>query len=307
MGHAQHEIGDDHQQGNEKERDRGAGSKIAALNAEGESQRGKRLRGVKRAAGGEDVDDGHVSESEDEAEEHGDAEDGLHHRNDDLELRAPETGAIDSGGFRDVLGDGGAPGEKNDGGKGHETPAMHKQNGEDGEMRLAQPHGGIERLEEVEGHQHPSDDAIDGVQDPFPSDGAERNRRNPREKNEKTNDAAATEGFFQGDGKDVGTDDDDDLREDGEDERIANSNAKAGALQNTAEIFEADVMHLDIADAGVTESIKNGQEKRTADQEQDVEDRGGQHRRAEQRALGRAQGFEFGVGYCHVRGLGSTR
>src|SRR5436189_5610360 len=146
MSDAQHEISNDHQQRDKKERDGGASGKIASLNAESEGKRGESLCGVKWAASGEDVDDGHVGKREDEAEKHGDAENGPHHGNDDLELRAPETGAIHGGGFGDVLGNGGAPGEKNDSGKRHETPAMDEKDGSDGQMRLAKPHGGGERL-----------------------------------------------------------------------------------------------------------------------------------------------------------------
>src|SRR6266702_8486318 len=126
------------QQRDEKERDGGTSGKIASLNAEGEGKRGKGLRGVKRAASREDIDDGHIGKGEDEAEKHGHAENGPHHGNDDLELRAPETCAIHGGGFGDVLGNGGAPGEKNDSGKRHETPAMDEKDGSDGEMRLAE-------------------------------------------------------------------------------------------------------------------------------------------------------------------------
>src|SRR6266567_5876163 len=149
MSDAQHEISNDHQQRDEKERNCGASGEIAPLNAEGEGKRGKSLGRVKRAASREDVDDGHISKGEDEAEKHGHAEDGPHHGNDDLELRAPETCAIHGGGFGDVLGNGGAPSEKNDSGKRHETPAMDEKDGSNGQMRFAEPHGGVERLVEV--------------------------------------------------------------------------------------------------------------------------------------------------------------
>src|SRR5713101_9090235 len=122
MCHAQHEVGDDDQQGDEKERDGGAGGKVAPLDAESEGEGGESLRGVERPAGGEDVDDGHVREGEDEAEEHGDADDGSHHGNDDLELRTPEAGTIHGGSFRNVLGYSRAPREQDDRREGHETP-----------------------------------------------------------------------------------------------------------------------------------------------------------------------------------------
>src|SRR5579859_452307 len=280
MSDAQHEIGDDHEQRDEKERDGGTGGKIAPLNAEGEGEGRERLRRVKRAAGREDVHDGHVREGEDEAEEDGDAEDRPHHGHDDLELGAPETSPVDRGGFRDVLGDGGAPGEKDYGGEGHKAPTMDEQDGSDGEMGFAEPHGSVERFVEVQRHQNPTDDAVDGVQKPFPSDSAEGDRRDPREEDQKTNEAAAAKGLLQGNGQDIGANNHQDLRTDGEDQGIADGNAKAGTVQDAAKIFQANKMHFGIADAGVAESIKNGEEKRTGDEQKDVQHSGREHRGA---------------------------
>src|SRR5260370_7339981 len=114
MSNTQHEISNDHQQRDEEEGDGGASGEIASLNAEGEGKRGESLCGVKRAASGEDVDDGHIGKGEDEAKKHGHAEDGPHHGNDDLELRAPETCAIPGVAFGDVLGNAGTPAHSND-------------------------------------------------------------------------------------------------------------------------------------------------------------------------------------------------
>src|SRR5713101_8677498 len=100
MCHAQHEVGDDDQQGNEKKGDGRAGGKVAPLDAKSEGKGRERLRGVERPAGGEDVDDGHIGEGKDEAKEDGDANDGSHHWNDDLELRTPEARAIYGSSFR---------------------------------------------------------------------------------------------------------------------------------------------------------------------------------------------------------------
>src|SRR6267143_4268996 len=211
MSDAQHEIGEDHQQRDKEERDGGARGEVAPLNTHGKGQRREGLRGVKRTAGGEDVDDGHVCEGEDETEEHGNADYRPHHGNDDLELRAPEAGAIHGGSFRNVLGYSRAPREQDDRREGHKTPAMHQENRSDGEMGFTQPHRGAEGLVNVYGHEDPGDHTVDGVKDPFPTYGAQGDGRNPREKDEKTDDAAATEGLFQRDGENVGPDDHDDL------------------------------------------------------------------------------------------------
>src|SRR5439155_532000 len=60
------------------------------------------------------------------------------------------------------------------------------------------------------------------------------------------------------------------LRADGEYKGIADGDAEAGTLQDAAKIFHANIMHFGVADTGVTESIKNGQEKRSGNQQQDI-------------------------------------
>src|SRR5713101_995804 len=270
MSDAQHEVGDDHQQRHKEERDRGARGEVAALNAQGKSQRRQGLRGVERPAGREDVDNGHVCEGKDEAEEHGNADNGPHHGNDDLELRAPEAGAIHRGRLRNVLGNSSAAGEQYNRGKWHQAPTVDQKDGSDGETRLAEPHRGAERLVDVYGHKDPGDHAVDRIEDPFPPDGAERDGSNPRQKNQKTDDAAATKGLFQEYGENVGADDHHDLGADGEDKGIADGNAKTGALQDAAEVFQANEMHFGVAVARIAESIKDSEKKGTADEQQDV-------------------------------------
>ncbi len=90
-------------------------------------------------------------------------------------------------------------------------------------------------------------------------------------------------------------------------------------------------MQSGIADAGVTERIKDGQGKRRANQQQDVQDRRAEHGGAQERTLGGSSGlylapfhewlcarcrernglrlgfFRHWVIYCHARALGSTR
>jgi hypothetical protein len=116
--------------------------------------------------------------------------------------------------------------------------------------------------------------AVDRIEDPFPSDGAESDGRDPRQQNQKTDQAAAAERVFQGNGEDVCADDYDNLRADGEDKRIADGDAKTGTLQDAAEVFQANIVHFGIADAGVAECIKDGQEKRSGNEQQDVENGG---------------------------------
>src|SRR5437879_5069406 len=306
-GDAQHEVGEDYEERNEEEGDGRACGEVAALNAQREGERGKGLRGVEGAAGGEDVDDGHVRECEDKPEENGDAEDGTHHRDDDLELRAPEAGAVDRCGLGNVLGNGGASGKDDHGGKGNDAPTVNEHDGGDGENWFAKPHGGAERFVKMERDENPRDDAVDGIEQPLPTDGAERNGRDPGKQNQKAYDAAAAKGVFEGDGEDVGADEDDDLRAGGEDKRIANGEAETGALQDAAKILEADVVELGVADTGVAEGVKNGEEEGAGDEEKDVESGRGEHGGAEERALSRGSGFNSGGGYCHETSFEGTR
>src|SRR5208283_3528472 len=251
----------------------GACGEVAALNAQRKGERWQGLRGVERAAGRENVNHGHIGESEDQAEQHGHANDGPHHGNHDLELRAPESGAIDCGGFGNILGNGGAPGEEDDGGEGHQAPTVHQKHGSDGQSGFAEPHGSVEGLIKVQRHKNPANHAVDGIEDPFPADGAEGDGGDPRQKNQKADQAAAAKGVFQRNGQNVGAHDDHDLRADGENEGIADGDAKAGALQDAAEIFETDEMHFSVADAGVAKGVKDGEKKWTANQQEDIEQR----------------------------------
>src|SRR2546430_12227369 len=66
-------------------------------------------------------------------------------------------------------------------------------------------------------------------------------------------------------------------------------------------------MHFGVADTGVTESIKNGQEKRSGNQQQDIQDCRSKHGGTEERALRRADRLDFGTPYCHETTLGPTR
>src|SRR5258708_1065756 len=157
MSDAQHEVRDDHQQRHEEERDRAACGEVAALNAQAKTQNTQRLGGVEWPGGSKDVDNSHICEGEDEAEEYGNANDGLHHGDDDLELRAPKAGAIHRGGLRNVLGNGGTAGKQDDRGKWHQAPTVDQEDGGDGETRFTEPHGSAERLVDVDGHKAPGE------------------------------------------------------------------------------------------------------------------------------------------------------
>src|SRR5579864_2071657 len=174
-------------------------------------------------------------------------------------------------------------------------------------MRFAEPHGCTERLVNMHGHEDPSDYAVDRIQNPFPSNGAQRDGRNPRQENQETNDAAATEPVFQCNGENVGADHHNDLGADGKDEGISNRDSKTRALQDAAEVFQANEMHFSIADAGVAKGIKDSQEKGTADEQHYIESRRQKHRRTQRWALRGADRFYFVAGYCHDKDLGSTR
>src|SRR5262249_40569328 len=117
--------------------------------------------------------------------------------------------------------------------------------------------------------------------------------------------------FFERNGQDVRAHHHDDLGTDGEHDGILQGLAEAGALQDAAKIFQPDEMQAGIADAGITERIKDGQAKRSADQQHDIQDCRAEHGKSQEWALRGANGFDFassycGLGYCHVKALAST-
>src|ERR1700676_5032169 len=220
-GDAQHEVREDDEQRDEKEGNGRTGGQIAALYAQSKGQGRQSLRGVEWPPRGEDVNHRHVCEREDKTKEYSHAEDWTHHRNDNLELGAPEACSIDGRSFRNILGNGRAPGEKNHGGEGNDTPAVNKEDGSNGEARFAEPHGRVEWFVEVKGDKDPGDDTVDRIEKPLPTDGPERYWRNPRKQDEKPDQTAAAKRILQCNGEDVGADNHHDLRADGENQRIA--------------------------------------------------------------------------------------
>ena len=80
-------------------------------------------------------------------------------------------------------------------------------------------------------------------------------------RNQKTNEAAATESVFEGEGENVSADDHNDLGADRKNEGISNSDSKTGALQDAPEVFQTHEMHFGIANAGVAEGVKDSRKK----------------------------------------------
>src|ERR1700737_2781158 len=104
-------------------------------------------------------------------------------------------------------------------------------------MRLAEPHGRAVWLKNMEPNEYPGDDAIDGIENPLPSDGAERNWRYPRQKNQEADKSAAAEVPFESGGECHRADDHNDLRADSENDGVFHRRAKTGALHDAAEVF----------------------------------------------------------------------
>src|SRR5262249_37827314 len=87
------------------------------------------------------------------------------------------------------------------------------------------------------------------------------------------------------------------------DNRILQGLLKAGALQDAAKVFQADVVQLRAANARIAEGIKNCQQKGRADQQQNVKHGGTEHGETQQRALRSADRLDLRAAYCHVNGL----
>src|SRR6185312_295422 len=106
-------------------------------------------------------------------------------------------------------------------------------------------------------YQQPGDDAVDGIKNPLEANRPERNRRHPRQQNQKSNKAASPERFLQRDGKRGGTYDDHDLSNHCKNDGVVHRLTEAGTLQDAAEVLQADKVHLCTADSRITEGIKN--------------------------------------------------
>src|SRR2546425_1923857 len=89
-------------------------------------------------------------------------------------------------------------------------------------------------------YQQPIDHAIERVEDPLPSDGAQRHRRDPRQHHQESHYAAASELISEGQGKREGANDDQNLRADGEDHGVEQGPPERRAVQHAAKILQPD-------------------------------------------------------------------
>jgi len=106
----------------------------------------------------------------------------------------------------------------------------------------------------------PGDHAVDRIKIHFPPDGAERDGRNPRQKNQKTDQAAAAEGFFQGMARML-ADDHHDLGANGEDEELRMATRKLGLCRTLRKFSSPTKCISAFADARVTEGIEMASRK----------------------------------------------
>src|SRR6185312_17232196 len=136
---------------------------------------------------------------------------------------------------------------------------MHQDYRSHGQMGFAQPHRRAIRFVEMDGHQHPVDDAVERIENPFPANRAERNGRYPGQKDEKSNDAAPAKSVFQSYRQNRRTNDDHDLRKDRKDEGILQCNFETWTLNHAAKVRQPDKMNRVAADPDIAECIDKRQ------------------------------------------------
>ena len=258
--------------GEQEEGYRRAAAQVAAVHALEEREAGQHLRGVEGPAAGEDVDDDHVGEGEDEPEQ-GRHEGGRQHQRDgDLEHVAEEPGAVHLRGVVDVLRDAGQASEQDDGGERERAPDLHGDDGDHGQLGLSEPDGPGGGPEDVQVAQRPVDHAVDGVEDPQPPDGAQRDGRHPRQEDEQPHQPLAAELALQCDGQHAGQHQDQDLRDEGEEDGVAQRAAEARVAQRRLEVLQPDEVEAVPAQRDAGQAVDDGQHERPAHQERDVED-----------------------------------
>ena len=112
---------------------------VAAEHAVLEGEAGEHVRAVVRAAAGQEVDDAHVGEREDDAEQERHGEDRQHHRQRDLEGLGERPGAVDVGGLVHLGRDGAEPGEQDHRRERQHPPDVDRDDRDHPERRVAEP------------------------------------------------------------------------------------------------------------------------------------------------------------------------
>ena len=129
-----------------------------------------------------------------------------------------------------------------------------------------------EGVVEVEPGERPVDDAVQRVEEPEPGDGREDDRRRPGQDHEEAHDPLPPKVADEEVREDGGTDDDDGLRREGEDERVAERAPEVLVVPGIREVVEADPVAGQRTADRVREAEIDGPDERDADDERHEDD-----------------------------------
>lgn len=131
--------------------------------------------------------------------------------------------------------------------------------------------------EQACGARRPVDDAVDQIENPEPADGAERDRRHPRQQDQETNQPFAAEIGEQRGREDIGKHHDEELGHNRNDDGVSERKPECAALDDTPEILEPNELRFAARDRRIRYAVVEREQEGKADEEDDVEDRGREH------------------------------
>jgi len=237
--------------------------------------------GADRAAVRHQEYDRQVGEGEHDAEHQADGHDRQDHRQDDLVVAPPEAGAVDGRRVDHVLRHRGDAGEEDDDGEGEEAPGIDDDDRQHRQVRIAEPVRRVRAVDEAGRDQRPVDHAVKRVEHPLPGDGGERDRHRPRQDDQRAHELAARERTQEQQRAELAEDETEELRAEGEDEGVVERVAEARVFEDVDEIRQSDEFPGRIVDRVGADRVIHRHQERHADQQQHVEDGGGDEERAE--------------------------
>ena len=131
---------------------------------------------VARSARGHDLHDVEIGEGDDQREQHRDGDDVAHHRQRDVQEFLPGVGAVDGGGFIELLGHRFQRRQIHNEKERRPVPHVHQDHREPCPVRIAEP-GDFAAAQALD---QPVEGAVGGIEQPPPSQGRERERNDPR-------------------------------------------------------------------------------------------------------------------------------
>ena len=197
--------------------------------------------------------------------------------------------AVDLRGVLDLVRDRRAAGDEDHDGEREDPPGVHERDRDEREVRAAEPlerhlrvllevHGGEqpdEGVVEVEPGERPVDDAVERVEQPQPPDRREDDRGRPRQDHEEADEPLAAEVADEEVREHRGADEDDRLRGEREDERVAERAPEVLVLPGVREVVEADPVAGERPADRVGEAQVDRPDERDAHDERHEDDRRG--------------------------------